>query len=92
MQDANTGLEPNPLKGNLLSTTVPVSEASGAVLNEKQAATFCGISWRYLQDLRLKGGGPPFIQIGRRIGYQKLDLLTWLDTHKRRSTSDERAA
>jgi hypothetical protein len=43
-----------------------------------------------LQQYRLTGAGPVYVQIGtRRIGYRLADLDAWLDAHKRRSTSDQ---
>jgi predicted DNA-binding transcriptional regulator AlpA len=41
------------------------------------------------QKARLKGGGPPFIRIGRLIRYRPSEVQAWLDAHVSvRSTSD----
>jgi len=48
-------------------------------LNEKEAASYLGVSNRVLQGLRVKGGGPEFIKIGQAIRYQIADLIKWMD-------------
>ena len=54
--------------------TEPAAKYAGST-----ASTFC--------KLRLYGGGPKYIQIGRRVVYDLDDIDEWLDAHKRRSTS-----
>lgn len=59
------------------------------VLPTERAAAYLGLSPKTLETLRTRGGGPPFLKLGRRVVYRKADLDTWLDTAKvRRSTSD----
>jgi len=41
-----------------------------------------------LETLRIRGGGPTFSKLGRRVVYQREDLDGWLAERKRRSTSD----
>lgn len=53
-----------------------------------EAAYISGQSPRTLEAWRLRGGGPPFIQIGRSIRYRRGDLLDWLAKRRRISTSD----
>lgn len=57
-------------------------------LDNKEAARYTGLTAGYLNKLRVSGGGPIFIKIGGRILYAPDDLDTWLDAHKRTSTSD----
>jgi hypothetical protein len=47
-----------------------------------------GISEHTMAHWRCKGGGPRFIDTGRRIFYDVADLDAWLETKKRSSTSD----
>lgn len=58
----------------------------------KGAAAYTGFGENYLNKLRSKGGGPPFIKrAGKRAGairYDPDDLDAWLKSLKRRSTSD----
>jgi predicted DNA-binding transcriptional regulator AlpA len=59
------------------------------VLSNDAAARFLGLSPRTLPGMRLRGDGPPFIQLGaRRIGYLESDLSVWVESQRRRSTSD----
>ena len=52
------------------------------------AAAYCGLSRRTLEKLRLTGGGPGFLKIGRAVVYSTDDLDAWLSAHRRRTTSD----
>jgi hypothetical protein len=42
-----------------------------------------------LEKLRLSGGGPIFIKRGRTVLYRQADLDAWLESLRRRSTSDD---
>ena len=42
-----------------------------------------------LARLRLEGGGPAFIKIGRSVYYDPQDVEAFLDVSRRRSTSDD---
>lgn len=37
---------------------------------------------------RVSGDGPPFIKVGKCVRYQWRDVEAWLESQKRRSTSD----
>ena len=57
-------------------------EFSVPLLNEKQLATWLGISLPSLQRMRSNGTGPPFVQLSqRRIGYKKSAVEQWLQAH-----------
>lgn len=59
------------------------------VLNEIQAAKVLGISARSLQQYRLEGRGPAYVQLTtRRIGYTMIALQTFVEERTRQSTSD----
>lgn len=58
------------------------------VLPTEHAARYLGLSPKTLETLRTRGGGPPFLKLGRRVVYRKTDLDTWLAARVRRSTSD----
>lgn len=51
------------------------------------AAKYSGISQSTLEKLRLTGGGPPYMKVGKVVLYDPSDLDTWLASHRRRSTS-----
>jgi hypothetical protein len=57
-------------------------------LNTHAAATYSGLARSTLEKLRVFGGGPDYIKIGRRVLYDMTDLEQWLGSHRRRSTSD----
>jgi excisionase family DNA binding protein len=58
-------------------------------LRTRQAASYTGISESTLEKLRVYGGGPPYMRVGRIVVYDADDLDAWLATHKRFSTSVE---
>jgi predicted DNA-binding transcriptional regulator AlpA len=53
------------------------------MLNADEAAFYCGSSASTFAKLRLYGGGPSFVKIGRRVVYDPSDLDRWLDAHRR---------
>ena len=57
-------------------------------LDTSAAAKHCGLSKSYLEKLRLKGTGCAYIQAGRRCLYAVADLDAWMETLKRKSTSE----
>jgi predicted DNA-binding transcriptional regulator AlpA len=73
----NTGNEPHTTLRKKLSTY--------------EAAEYLGLGKSTLDKLRVTGGGPIFIKIGKRIVYDPADLDTWFDRHKRSSTSERTA-
>jgi predicted DNA-binding transcriptional regulator AlpA len=58
-----------------------------AKLTTPQAAAFVGLGVSSLEKLRVRGDGPAFLKIGRRVVYDAGDLEQWLAKHKRASTS-----
>lgn len=52
------------------------------------AAEYCHRGQSTLEKLRLTGEGPVFIKLGRRVVYRKSDLDEWLNSGRRRSTSE----
>lgn len=60
--------------------------ASRPKLRTPDAAHYVGKSVSSLEKLRLTGGGPLFIKIGRTVVYDPEDLDRWLAANKRAST------
>lgn len=58
------------------------------LLTEKEAARRMRFAPGYLRKLRVTGGSPPFIRIGRSIRYRPEDLDGWIERHMSTSTSD----
>lgn len=57
-------------------------------LSTKQAAQELGISRHTLDAWRIKGIGPQFRKIGRRVLYERADLIAWANEQSRTSTAD----
>jgi excisionase family DNA binding protein len=62
------------------------------LMTTKQAAELLCISHRTLEQMRLKGGGPVYLKVGRLVRYSSAALDEWLLANQRKSTSDQRPA
>lgn len=54
------------------------------VLNEQEAAAYTGLKPPTLRKMRCGASrqeGPPFLKIGRKVGYRLADLDAWLERH-----------
>lgn len=67
------------------ATMAPLS--SKRVLSAPEAAAHVGLSKQTMAKMRVYGGGPPFLKLGRRVLYDLTDLDRWLASHRRASTS-----
>lgn len=71
----------------------PLPTDPEAALYPAEVAHLCGVEVRTLEKWRLRGGGPAFIGISRRcIRYRRRDVLEWIESRRRRSTSDDGCA
>ena len=60
-----------------------------ALINEKEAGDFLGLSDRAMQKMRQTGGGPRYVHISSRcIRYTRTLLKAYADARMRSSTSD----
>ena len=60
-----------------------------ALIDEKEAGRFLGLTDRTLQSYRQRGSGPKYISISSRcLRYRRIDLKAWADARIRTSTSD----
>lgn len=57
-------------------------------LSTETAAQLLGLSPRTLEKWRGTGGGPIFVKLGRRVAYRLADVERWIESQRRRSTSD----
>jgi predicted DNA-binding transcriptional regulator AlpA len=75
---------------NCSESDAPVREASRSdpLLTPKEAARFMRVSESWLAKARMRGDGPPYVQIGRAIRYQQSDLITYIRSRRRQSTSE----
>ena len=68
-------------------------EALPKFLNQKQVAEILGKSTAWLERMRWKGDGPPFRKFGRHVRYSLDDLMQWIESKpKLTSTSEIREA
>ncbi|MCJ2014533.1 helix-turn-helix domain-containing protein [Methylobacterium sp. J-076] len=54
----------------------------------EEAAQYLRVSQSFLNQSRIRGDGPVFYKIGRRVVYETADLDLWKETRRRRSTSE----
>lgn len=66
----------------------PIPMDPDAALFGPEAAYLAGLSVRTLEKLRVTGGGPAFMRLGRATRYRRADLIAWMERHRRKSTSD----
>lgn len=57
-------------------------------LDNNQAADFLKLSPRTLEKHRVRGGGPRFRKLGRRVVYAVADLEAWANERTCSNTSD----
>lgn len=65
----------------------PLDNKSATTLSPQQAAEFLGLSKQTLAKLRVYGGGPEYVKIGRRVVYLKHKLDEFLADKARPHTS-----
>ena len=67
-------------------------ETSDQLLTPAEAAAYLRCSKSYLDKLRVYGGGPTFLRLGKRkILYRKPDLYLWVAERSFGSTSEYQA-
>ncbi|MBI4968988.1 MAG: helix-turn-helix domain-containing protein [Rhodospirillales bacterium] len=71
---------------SLIGLALP--ENRETLLTENEVAYLTRQSPRTLQALRLRGGGPVYLKLGRLIRYRSGDVRAWLESQRRTSTSD----
>ena len=57
-------------------------------LSTRQAADYYGLSGSWLEKLRVTGGGPSHLKVGRRVLYEAETFEQWLESHRRKNTSE----
>lgn len=58
------------------------------MMRVSDAAAHLGLSKSTLDKLRLTGGGPAFLKLGKVVVYDPADLDEWLASKRRHSTSE----
>jgi excisionase family DNA binding protein len=67
----------------------PGFASTTALLTPKEAALLLKASLSFLAKARMSGDGPPFTKIGRSVRYSETDLLQWMKSRRRLSTSEQ---
>ena len=57
-------------------------------LTTADAAKITTLAVSTLEGMRVRGEGPPYLKLGRRVVYAKSDLLAFAFGNRRKSTSD----
>jgi excisionase family DNA binding protein len=60
-----------------------VGSPSGILLTAKEVAARLALSHRSLENWRLRGGGPPYVKLGKLIRYRTADVETWVAANVR---------
>ena len=72
------------------NTALTRADTFPEVMTTSECAAFLQCSTQHLEISRLRGDGPPFSKLGRRlIRYRKSALLDWLAKREVTSTSAE---
>ncbi|WP_431860088.1 helix-turn-helix transcriptional regulator [Azospirillum sp.] len=58
-------------------------------MTRRQAAKFLTLSERTLRQLAEDGDGPPFVKLGRRVIYDRDDVVKFMDARKTRRTKGD---
>ncbi len=59
------------------------------LLTQAEAAERLGLTPRFLEARRHRGGGPPFVRVSARcVRYRQKDIEAWIGERIRTSTSD----
>jgi predicted DNA-binding transcriptional regulator AlpA len=62
---------------------------TNVMLEPKEAAAILKVSLSWLAKARMSGEGPAFTKIGRSVRYTEADLLQWMKSRRRLSTSEQ---
>ena len=66
-----------------MSSVAARSAALPPYMSTKQVAAYTGLSISFFEASRLRGDGPPYIRMGRRVLYKLDSLLKWIDSRER---------
>lgn len=75
------------LTNNQTHTSISSESVGVKLLTTDQAAAVLAIPTDELARLRMTGGGPKFVKIGRRVRYRPADIEDWLSLLTYENTS-----
>lgn len=59
-----------------------------AYMSTPEDGAYLKVSPRWLEELRVIGGGPLFCKLGKRVVYRMEHLDAWASEHERRNTAE----
>lgn len=65
----------------------PQEQPNTPVVDVHGAAAIVGLSYKTLNSMRTRGGGPRYAKLGRRVVYRVADLQAWIAERVRSSTA-----
>jgi hypothetical protein len=68
--------------------SIEAQPAEYHLVNEVEAAGLLRLSVSHLRNLRVRGGGAPYLKIGRAVRYEPPVLMEWARSQRVSSTSD----
>jgi hypothetical protein len=75
-----------------MKDTVQTGTGSGksfpVLLTPQETALRLKVSVSWLSKARMRGDGPPYILVGRSVRYPETDLIEWMRSQRRLSTSE----
>jgi predicted DNA-binding transcriptional regulator AlpA len=91
---ARTSSESNNSNIEGPATAIPVAAAASLkrILSVQDACVYIGLAKSTLDKMRVFGGGPAFLKLGRRVVYDVADIDRWLASRRRNSTSERGAS
>jgi hypothetical protein len=89
LTDLTTRLTPEEIQAFFAVAQKAAQEAiKRAYLSTRDAGAYLSVSPRWLEELRVIGGGPLFLKLGRRVVYRMENLDEWAAGHERRNTAE----
>jgi hypothetical protein len=59
------------------------------LLTPQEAAKLLKVSSSWLAKARMRGDGPPYMNVGRSVRYTETALLHWIKSQQRLSTNEQ---
>ena len=78
-----------PIKNHDINSRVHAAGLGIVLLTPKDAARLLKVSLSWLAKARMRGDGPPYIEVGRSIRYSDAALMQWIKSRQRLSTSEQ---
>jgi excisionase family DNA binding protein len=66
----------------------PIIVDPEVLLDQRQVARLIRMTTKFMEARRVRGGGIPYVKVGRLVRYRKADVDQWLKENRRTSTSD----